>query len=57
MEITTDTYTPLGGRRHYESTDSPEIESSGPPKDRNYIVYIALLSAGIGFVLPYNRYV
>lgn len=47
------TYEPLEGRRRVESTDSPDIET--PPRDRNGILYIALLAAGIGFVLPYNR--
>lgn len=44
------------GRRHPEvaSVDSP----AGAPEhdnDRNNIVYFTLLTAGIGFVLPYNR--
>lgn len=57
MELETNqenTYQPLEGRRNAESTDSPDIESS-PPRDRNGVLYIALLAAGIGFVLPYNR--
>lgn len=50
------TYEPLEGqRRRLESTDSPDMETS-PPQDRNGILYIALVAAGIGFVLPYNRY-
>lgn len=50
------TYEPLEGqRRRTESTDSPEIDTA-PPQDRNGILYIALVAAGIGFVLPYNRY-
>lgn len=52
------TYEPLEGqpppRNRLESTDSPDETS--PPQDRNGILYIALLAAGIGFVLPYNRY-
>lgn len=54
------TYEPLEGRRRnrLESTDSPDIETPSPaPQDRNGILYIALVAAGIGFVLPYNRYV
>lgn len=46
------------GRRH------PEVASmgsaAGPPEhdnDRNNMVYFTLLTAGIGFVLPYNRWV
>lgn len=44
------------GRRHPEvaSVDS----SASPPEhdnDRNNVVYFTLLTAGIGFVLPYNR--
>lgn len=48
------TYEPLEGRRRIESTDSPDMETT-PPRDRNGILYIALIAAGIGFVLPYNR--
>lgn len=48
------TYEPLEGQRHIESTDSPDLDAT-PPRDRNGILYIALLAAGIGFVLPYNR--
>lgn len=48
------TYEPLEGRRRIESSDSLDVED--PPQDRNGILYIALLAAGIGFVLPYNRY-
>lgn len=56
MEMNQDnTYEPLEGRRRIESTDSPDMETT-PPRDRNGILYIALLAAGIGFVLPYNRY-
>lgn len=48
------TYEPLEGRRRIESNDSLDVEES--PQDRNGILYVALLAAGIGFVLPYNRY-
>lgn len=52
------TYEPLEGqplpRNRLESTDSPDVETS-QPQDRNGILYIALVAAGIGFVLPYNR--
>lgn len=55
-EIQENTYEPLEGqRRRTESTDSPDTDTA-PPQDRNGILYIALLAAGIGFVLPYNRY-
>ncbi|XP_055694429.1 equilibrative nucleoside transporter 4 [Lutzomyia longipalpis] len=51
------TYEPLGGsRRHYEPSESPDTDT-GPPKDRKHIVYLALLTAGIGFVLPYNSFI
>lgn len=52
------TYEPLEGRRvnNLEVLDSPEIDV-GPPKDRKHIVYLALLAAGIGFVLPYNSFI
>ena len=46
------TYTPLEGRR---PIDSPETDI--PPRDANLCVYIGLVMAGIGFVLPYNRLV
>lgn len=50
------TYEPLEGqRRRLESTDSPIDMDTTPPQDRNGILYIALVAAGIGFVLPYNR--
>lgn len=47
------TYTPLEGRR---TIDSPEMDHV-PPRDTNFWVYIGLVMAGIGFVLPYNRYI
>ncbi|XP_055301920.1 equilibrative nucleoside transporter 4 [Sitodiplosis mosellana] len=55
------TYEPLEGHRppprnRLESTDSPDVETS-PPQDRNGILYIALIAAGIGFVLPYNSFI
>lgn len=54
-ETQENTYEPLDGqRRRTESTDSPENDTA-PVQDRNGILYIALLAAGIGFVLPYNR--
>jgi hypothetical protein len=50
-------YEPLEGRRpEREATESPESPSSSPPKDSINQVYFALLTAGIGFVLPYNRW-
>lgn len=57
------TYEPLEGRsgraagngmRHPTSIDSPEYDTRAP-KDQRHAVYLALLAAGIGFVLPYNR--
>lgn len=60
------TYEPLGGRggrssrtagsgmRHPTNIDSPEFDTRAP-KDHRHSVYLALLAAGIGFVLPYNR--
>lgn len=47
------TYTPLEGRR---PIDSPEADTL-PPRDTNMCVYMGLVMAGIGFVLPYNRFV
>jgi solute carrier family 29 (equilibrative nucleoside transporter), member 4 len=59
MEPTTEgsSYEPLEGRRplEREATESPESPSTTPPKDNINQVYFALLTAGIGFVLPYNR--
>ncbi|CAD7081086.1 unnamed protein product [Hermetia illucens] len=53
--VEANTYEPLGDRhRSGCATDSPD---HGPPKDRKHIVYIALLTAGIGFVLPYNSFI
>ncbi|XP_053954675.1 equilibrative nucleoside transporter 4 isoform X2 [Anastrepha ludens] len=53
------TYEPLEGRgagiRH-EPMDSPEADVR-MPKDHNHAVYLALLAAGIGFVLPYNSFI
>lgn len=46
------TYSPLEGRR---PIDSPEPVDNIPPRDVNGAVYIGLVMAGIGFVLPYNR--
>lgn len=59
------TYEPLEGRsgrtagqgsgmRHPTNIDSPEFDTRAP-KDQRHAVYLALLAAGIGFVLPYNR--
>lgn len=42
------------GLRHPGSMDSPEFDTRAP-KDQRHSVYLALLAAGIGFVLPYNR--
>lgn len=53
MDNQGNTYTPLGeGRR---PIDSPEADNI-PPRDANLCVYIGLVMAGIGFVLPYNRW-
>lgn len=55
----TNIYEPLEGRNvsgiRPEVMDSPESELRAP-KDEKHLVYSALLAAGIGFVLPYNRY-
>lgn len=52
-ENQTNTYSPLEleGRRTTDSPDSDHI----PPRDANLCVYVGLVMAGIGFVLPYNR--
>lgn len=61
-------YEQLGGRRLFNTNNSnrhqhtrdasPENSQSQLPEhdnDRKNIVYFTLLTAGIGFVLPYNR--
>lgn len=49
------------GRRHPEVASLGSSTSAGHPpehdNDRNNMVYFTLLTAGIGFVLPYNRWV
>ncbi|KAL7731827.1 hypothetical protein ACLKA6_017414 [Drosophila palustris] len=46
-----------GGMRHPTSIDnSPEFDTRAP-KDQRHAVYLALLAAGIGFVLPYNSFI
>ncbi|XP_044313729.1 equilibrative nucleoside transporter 4 isoform X1 [Drosophila rhopaloa] len=44
------------GLRHPGSMDSPEFDTRAP-KDQRHSVYLALLAAGIGFVLPYNSFI
>ena len=51
----TSSYEPLEGRRTFDTADSPELDGGGPPKDRRRLVFFALMTAGVGFVLPYNR--
>lgn len=48
------TYEPLEDRRM--GGEGHDVDTT-PPRDSNGILYVALLAAGIGFVLPYNRYV
>lgn len=48
------TYAPLERRNLRNESTEPDIDI-GPPKDRKHMVYVSLLTAGIGFVLPYNR--
>ncbi|XP_062562972.1 equilibrative nucleoside transporter 4 [Armigeres subalbatus] len=50
-------YEPLEGRRAFDTSDSPEMEGGGPPKDRKKLVFFALMTAGVGFVLPYNSFI
>lgn len=58
IELTEDvrTYEPLGANTARNFIDSPE-HSSQVPKDHRNIVYLSLLTAGIGFVLPYNSFI
>ena len=54
------TYEPLevGGGRNSRQYDQDESSSnSTPPQDSRNIVYLALLTAGVGFVLPYNSFI
>ncbi|XP_005187741.1 equilibrative nucleoside transporter 4 [Musca domestica] len=53
------TYEPLEGRSsgiRHEPMDSPENDIRAP-KDQKHMVYLAMLAAGIGFVLPYNSFI
>lgn len=56
-EARNSTYEPLGSTaRNFDS--SPEHNSNtNAPKDHRNIVYLSLLTAGIGFVLPYNSFI
>lgn len=53
------TYEPLGSTARNFIDSSPEHTShtSNAPKDHHNIVYLSLLTAGIGFVLPYNSFI
>lgn len=51
----TTTYEPLSRRK--VSILPEEGTSTSPPKDTRNFVYLSLLSAGIGFVLPYNSFI
>lgn len=52
-------YEPLGTSTARNFNDgSPEHSSTtNAPKDHRNIVYLSLLTAGIGFVLPYNSFI
>uniref|UniRef100_A0A182FVD0 Uncharacterized protein n=1 Tax=Anopheles albimanus TaxID=7167 RepID=A0A182FVD0_ANOAL len=53
-------YEPLEGRRTFDTADSPtdlDGGGAGPPKDRRRLVFFALMTAGVGFVLPYNSFI
>lgn len=47
------TYEPLEDRRRIDA-DGSDVDAT-PPIDRKGALYVALVLAGIGFVLPYNR--
>lgn len=62
IELTDDnrhtTYEPLGSTARNFIDSSPEHNShTNAPKDHRNLVYLALLTAGIGFVLPYNSFI
>ncbi|XP_055528277.1 equilibrative nucleoside transporter 4 [Wyeomyia smithii] len=50
-------YEPLEGRRAFDTADGLEMDGGGPPKDRRKLVFFALMTAGVGFVLPYNSFI
>lgn len=50
------TYEPLGSTARNFIDASPE-HNTNVPKDHRNIVYLSLLTAGIGFVLPYNSFI
>lgn len=49
-------YEPIGTTTRTFSDTSPN-HNTNPPKDHRHIVYLSLLTAGIGFVLPYNSFI
>lgn len=54
------TYEPLNTanvRNHFDTSPEHSSSHSSPPKDTRNIVYLSLLTAGIGFVLPYNAFI
>lgn len=52
------TYEPLGSTARNFIDSSPDHNSNAnAPKDTRNIVYLSLLTAGIGFVLPYNSFI
>lgn len=61
IELTDDarnsTYEPLGSTARNFIDSSPESSNANAPKDHRNIVYLSLLTAGIGFVLPYNSFI
>lgn len=60
IELTDDvrTYEPLGSTARNFTDSSPEHNSNtNAPKDSRNTVYLSLLTAGIGFVLPYNSFI
>jgi solute carrier family 29 (equilibrative nucleoside transporter), member 4 len=59
IELTDErTYEPLGSTARNFIDASPEHNSNtNVPKDHRNIVYLSLLTAGIGFVLPYNSFI
>lgn len=52
----TATYEPLS-KRKVSVAPEEDSPSTSPPKDTRNFVYLSLLSAGIGFVLPYNSFI
>lgn len=48
---------PLKPANHFETADRNVDIESPPPQDKNDILYIVSIAIGIGFALPFYRFV